>query len=325
MRIPSELSARGIDRIVAWSIPMTTRFRGITERDGLLLHGPAGWAEFSPFWDYDAAQSLPWLQAAIADACEARPALWRTDVPVNSTVPVVAPTLAARLARVGGASTAKVKVADAGSSLDEDAQRLEAVREALGADARLRIDANAAWTLEEALTALPVLDRAAGGLEYAEQPCASIEDLAAVRRRLDIPIAADESVRRAEDPLRVARAEAADVLVMKAQPLGGVRRCLDLADQAGLPVVVSSALETSIGLSAGLALAGAQPELEHACGLGTATLLTGDLVARPLHAEDGKLPVTRPVPDEELLTRHAAGPELTARWQQRLESGTQLL
>ncbi|HJB09751.1 MAG TPA: o-succinylbenzoate synthase [Candidatus Brachybacterium merdavium] len=319
MRIPSQLSARGIDRVVAWSIPLTTRFRGITERDGLLLHGPAGWAEFSPFWDYDAEQSLPWLQAAIADACQERPSPWRTDIPVNATIPVVAPALAARLARVGGASTAKVKVADPGSSLTEDAQRLEAVREALGADARLRIDANAAWTLQEALEALPVLDRAAGGLEYAEQPCASIEELAAVRRSLDVPIAADESVRRAEDPLRVARAEAADVLVMKAQPLGGVRRCLDLADQAGLPVAVSSALETSIGLSAGLALAGALPELDHACGLGTATLLTGDLVARPLHAEDGRLPVTRPVPDEELLARHAADPELNSRWQRRLE------
>ena len=318
MRIPSQLSARGIDRVVAWSIPLTTRFRGITERDGLLLHGPAGWAEFSPFWDYDAEQSLPWLQAAIADACQERPSPWRTDIPVNATIPVVAPALAARLARVGGASTAKVKVADPGSSLTEDAQRLEAVREALGADARLRIDANAAWTLQEALEALPVLDRAAGGLEYAEQPCASIEELAAVRRSLDVPIAADESVRRAEDPLRVARAEAADVLVMKVQPLGGVQRCLELAEQTGLPVVVSSALESSVGLSAGLALAAALPELPHACGLGTAMLLTGDLVDRPLHASGGMLPVGRQDPAPELLERHSAGAELTARWEERL-------
>ena len=325
MHIPSVLSARGIDRIVAWQVPMTTRFRGLTERDGLLLHGPAGWAEFSPFWDYDAAESAPWLHAALADACEERPAIWRTDIPVNVTIPVVAPALAARLARVGGASTAKVKVADPGSTLAEDAERLAAVREAMGADARIRIDANAAWSLEEALSALPVLERAAGGLEYAEQPCASIEDLAAVRRALDIPIAADESVRRAEDPLRVARAEAADVLVMKVQPLGGVRRCLDLADQAGLPVVVSSALETSIGLSAGLALAAALPELDHACGLGTATLLAGDLAARPLHADGGHLPVTRPVPQEELLERYAAGAELTARWQRRVEECVSLL
>ena len=163
-----------------------------------------------------------------------------------------------------------------------------------------------------------MLDRAAGGLEYAEQPCASIEDLASLRRALDVPIAADESVRRAEDPLRVARAEAADVLVMKVQPLGGVRRCLQLAEQAGLPVVVSSALETGVGLSAGLALAAALPELPHACGLATAALLTGDVTAEPLHATGGTIAAVRPEPTEEQLVRHAAGPELTARWQARL-------
>ena len=325
MRIPPELLERGIDRVTAWSIPMTTRFRRITERDGLLLHGPEGWAEFSPFWDYDAPESSAWLRAALEDATTPRPAAQRSEVEVNATIPVVPPVLAARIATVGGARTAKVKVADPGSSLEADADRLAAVREAMGPDARVRIDANAAWTYEEALAALPVLDRAAGGLEYAEQPCASLEDLAALRRALDIPIAADESVRRAEDPLRVARAEAADLLVMKVQPLGGVRRCLELAEEAGLPVVVSSALETSVGLSAGLAFAAALTELPHACGLATATLLTGDLVEEPLHASDGTLPVARPAPAEELLTRHAAGEELTARWEERLAACAALL
>lgn len=318
MQIPSSLRDLGIDEVRAWSIPMTTRFRGITERDGLLLHGPAGWAELSPFWDYDAAESAAWLRAALADATVERPSPLRHEVPVNVTIPVVPPVLAHRLATVGGATTAKVKVADPGSTLAEDADRLAAVRDAMGPAARLRIDANAAWSLEEALEALPVLDRAAGGLEYAEQPCAALEDLAAVRRALDIPIAADESVRRAEDPLRVARAEAADLLVMKVQPLGGVQRCLDLVEQAGLPVVVSSALESSVGLGAGLALAAALPELPHACGLGTATLLTGDLVDQPLHASDGMLPVARREPSATLLERHAAGAELAARWEQRL-------
>ena len=319
MRIPPALRERGIDRVHAWSIPMTTRFRGITERDGLLLHGPAGWTEFSPFWDYGAAESATWLRAALADAIEERPAPVRERVEVNATIPVLPAVLAHRIATVGGARTAKLKVADPGSSLAEDAERLEAVRDAMGPDARLRIDANAAWTLEEALEALPVLERAAGGLEYAEQPCASLEDLAALRRALDIPIAADESVRRAEDPLRVARAEAADLLVMKVQPLGGVRRCLELAEQAGLPVVVSSALESSVGLSAGLALAAALPELPHACGLATATLLTGDLVPEPLRATDGTLPVGRPEPAPELLERHAAAADLSDRWEQRLQ------
>lgn len=319
MQIPPALRDAGIDEVVAWSIPMTTRFRGLTERDGLLLHGPTGWAEFSPFWDYDPSESAAWLRAALADATEPRPEPRRTAVPINATVPVVAPALAARLARVGGATTAKVKVADPGSDLAADAERLEAVREAMGPGARIRIDANAAWSREEALRALPVLDRAAGGLEYAEQPCASIEDLAAVRRALDIPIAADESVRRAEDPLRVARADAADVLVMKVQPLGGVRRCLELAEQAGLPVVVSSALESSVGLSAGLALAAALPELPHACGLGTAALLTGDLLAEPLHAREGEIAVRRTAPDPVLLERHRAPDALAARWEMRLE------
>lgn len=319
MRIPPALAERGIDRVHAWSIPMTTRFRGITERDGLLLHGPAGWSELSPFWDYVAAESATWLRAALADATEERPDPLREEIEVNATIPVVPAVLAHRIATVGGARTAKVKVADPTSTLVEDAERLEAVRDALGPDAHLRIDANAAWSLEQAQEALPVLERAAGGLEYAEQPCASLEDLAVLRRTLGIRIAADESVRRAEDPLRVARAEAADVLVMKVQPLGGVRRCLELAEQAGLPVVVSSALESSVGLSAGLALAAALPELPHASGLATATLLTGDLVEEPLRAQGGMLPVARPEPAPALLERHAAPAELEARWARRLE------
>lgn len=318
MRIPSPIRDLGIDDARVYRIPMTTRFRRLTARDGMLLHGPEGWAEFSPFWDYDAAESAAWLRAALADATEPRPAPRREAVPVNATIPVVPPALAHRIATVGGASTAKVKVADPGATLAEDVARLEAVRDAMGPGARIRIDANAAWSLEEAREALPVLDRAAGGLEYAEQPCADIEDLAALRRELDIPIAADELVRRAEDPLRVARAEAADVLVMKVQPLGGVRRCLELAEQAGLPVVVSSALETSIGLSAGLALAAALPELPHACGLATGTLLTGDVVTERLLPAGGMIPVVRPEPPEELMTRAAADEDLTARWEERL-------
>jgi O-succinylbenzoate synthase len=325
MRIPDPLRELGIDAAVAWSIPLTTRFRRITRRDGVLLRGPQGWAEFSPFWDYDAAESAAWLRAAVADATTPRPAPVREQVEVNATIPVLAPALAHRIARVGGARTAKVKVADPTSTLAEDVARIEAVRDALGPGGRIRIDANAVWDLEQALHALPQLDAAADGLEYAEQPCAAIEDLAALRRALDIPIAADESVRRAEDPLRVARAEAADVLVMKVQPLGGVQRCLDLAAEAGLPVVISSAIESSIGLSAGIAAAAALPRLPHACGLATATLLTDDLVADPLHAVDGALPVRCPTPEPDLLTRHAASAELTRAWQDRLAACTAIL
>jgi O-succinylbenzoate synthase len=325
MRIPAVLRERGIEDARCWSIPMTTRFRGITARDGVVLRGPEGWSEFSPFWDYDPAESAAWLRCALADATAPRPAPLRESVEVNVTIPVVPPALAHRLATVGGARTAKVKVADVASSLPEDLARLEAVRDALGPDARIRVDANARWDRDEAIDAIPQLDRAAGGLEYVEQPVASLEDLAAVRRAVDVPIAADELVRRAEDPLRVARAGAADVLVMKVQPLGGVERCLELAAEADLPVVVSSALESSVGLSAGLAFAAALPELGHACGLATAVLLTGDLVSRPLRAESGTIPVGRPEPETELLEAHCAPRELTARWEQRLEACTQLL
>jgi O-succinylbenzoate synthase len=325
MRIPAPLRERGIEDARVWSIPMTTRFRGITSRDGVVLRGPAGWAEFSPFWDYAAAESAAWLRCALAEATEPRPAPVRERIDVNATIPVVPAVLAHRLATVGGARTAKVKVADAASSLSEDLERLEAVRDALGPQARIRVDANARWDLEEAISAIPQLDRAAGGLEYVEQPVATLEDLAAVRRAVEVPIAADELVRRAEDPLRVARADAADILVIKVQPLGGISRCLEIADGAGLPVVVSSALETSVGLSAGLALAAALPRLDHACGLATGVLLTGDLVREPLRAQDGTIPVLRPEPDAELLEAHAAPHDLTARWEQRLEECTQQL
>lgn len=318
LNVPPSLRELGIDSARAWSIPMTTRFRRITVREGVLLHGPAGWSEFSPFWDYDVEESSAWLRAALEDATTPRPEPLRHRVPVNVTIPVVAPERARELAVIGGARTAKVKVADPGSTPAQDAARLRAVREAMGPDAAIRIDANAAWTLAEALEVLPLLDAAAGGLEYAEQPVASIEDMAALRRRVDIPLAADELVRRAEDPLRVARAGAADLLVMKVQPLGGIRRCLALAAEAGLPVVVSSALESSIGLAAGAALAAALPDLPSACGLATGSLLTGDLVDPALRARDGELDVRRDDADPALLLAHAAGEDAAGRWQARL-------
>lgn len=318
MTVPAALRDLGIDRAHAWSIPMTTRFRRITVREGVLLRGPAGWAEFSPFGDYDDVESSAWLAAALEDATTARPEPLRDRIPVNVTIPVVTPERAHEIARVGGARTAKVKVADPGTTPSQDAARLEAVRDALGPAARIRVDANAAWTLEEALAVLPLLDRAAGGLEYAEQPVASIEDMATLRRRLDVPLAADELVRRAEDPLRVARAGAADLLVMKVQPLGGIRRCLTLAAEAGLPVVVSSALETSIGLAAGCAAAAALPELPFACGLATGALLTADVTAHPLRTVDGLLPVRRDDPDPDALAACAADGDVRERWERRL-------
>jgi O-succinylbenzoate synthase len=301
-----------------WSVPMTTRFRGITVREGMLVRGPAGWGEFSPFLEYDARVAAPWLRAAREAAFEGWPAPLRDSIPVNVTVPAVGPEAAARIVRAGGCRTAKVKVAEPGQTLAEERERLEAVREALGPGGRIRVDANGLWSVDEAVAAIRALDRAAGGLEYVEQPVASVEDLALVRRKVDVPIAADESIRRAEDPYRVRDLEAADVAVLKVQPLGGVAACLRIAEDIGLPVVVSSALETSVGIAAGVALAAALPELPYACGLATVQLLTDDVADRPLLPVDGALPVTPLRVDPAALERLAAPPERQQHWHARL-------
>jgi O-succinylbenzoate synthase len=297
-----------------YAIPLRTRFRDIDVREGVLIYGPAGWAEFSPFREYDDAEAASWWRAAREAADDGWPPSVRTRVPVNATVPAVSPEdVAGVLARFPGCTTAKVKVAAAGQSPAEDEDRLRAVRDELGPGGRIRVDANGAWGVERAISLLPRYDRAAGGLEYAEQPCKTTEELAAVRRKLDIPIAADESIRRAGDPLQVASREAADVAVLKVQPLGGVRACLRIAEQIGLPVVVSSALETSVGIAAGVALAAALPELPYACGLATVSLLAHDVVDDPLVAVGGALPVRRPVPSETRLAAVRAD-EPTAIW-----------
>jgi O-succinylbenzoate synthase len=190
------------------------------------------------------------------------------------------------------------------------------VRDALGSAGKVRVDAIGGWDLDTAERMVRLLDRAAGGLEYVEQPCRTVEELAALRRRVDVPVAADESIRRAEDPLRVARLEAADVAVLKVQPLGGVAAALRVAEQIGLPVVVSSALETSVGIAAGVALAAALPRLDHACGLASLALLAGDVTSAPFTVVDGSLQVGRPEPD--LAAAVAAPLAVRARWLARL-------
>ena len=286
----------------------------------MLIEGPRGWGEFCPFPEYGDAEAAAWLAAAVEQATSDPPAPLRTHVPVNVTVPAVDPERAHDIVTRSGCRTAKVKVADHAGSLPDDLARVEAVRAALGPGGAVRVDANGAWDVDTAVAAVRALDRAAGGLEYVEQPCPTIDELAAVRRRVDTPVAADESIRRADDPLRVAVAGAADVAVVKCAPLGGVRRALRVGEAAGLPCVVSSALETSVGLAAGLALAGALPTLDLACGLGTATLLGADVVARPLHPVDGRLPVPRtpPAPDPALVDAHPAAPDRARWWRARL-------
>ena len=302
-----------------YSIPMRTRFRGITVREGVLLRGDFGWGEFSPFLEYDAPTARPWLAAALEAAAGDWPEPLRHEVPVNVTVPACDPDRARQIVLASnGCRTAKVKVAEPGQAVAQDEARLEAVRDAIGVDGLVRVDANGGWSVDEAVATIPLLDRAAGGLEYVEQPVATVEDLALVRRRVDVPIAADESIRRAEDPYRVRDLQAADIAVLKVQPLGGVRACLRIADDIGLPVVVSSAIETSVGIAAGVALAAALPELRHACGLATVQLLAGDVTDRPLLPVGGMLPVRRPEVSESLLDRWSAGPERRDHWAGRL-------
>jgi o-succinylbenzoate synthase len=304
---PRERLSALLPAVRAFAIPMRTRFRGITVREGALIEGPAGWGEFSPFAEYGPRECARWLACALEAACSGWPAPVRDRVGVNVTVPAVSPQRAREIVAGSGCRTAKVKVAEAGQSDADDIARVEAVRDAIGPAGRVRVDANGAWDVGHAERMLAAL--APFGLEYAEQPCASLPELAELRRRVGVPLAADESVRRAEDPLAVRAAGAADIVVLKAQPLGGVRAALRVAAACGLPVVVSSAVESSVGLAAGVALAAALPELSYDCGLATMSLLTGDVTGEPLASADGMLPVrSSVVPDPERLSAWETDP-----------------
>jgi o-succinylbenzoate synthase len=318
-----------LDGAVVVAQPLHTRFRGTTVREAMLLHGPAGWSEFSPFPEYGPGESARWLAAAIEAGWQGWPAPLRSSVPVNATVPAVP---AADVGRVldsfGDVPAVKVKVAEAGQTLDDDVARVAEVRR-LRPDAALRIDANQAWDHGDALAAL--LRLAEFDLEYAEQPVAGIDGLARLREALHaagtpLRIAADESVRKETDPLAVARAGAADLVVVKVQPLGGVRRALAIVETAGLDAVVSSALDTSVGIAGGVALAACLPRLPHACGLGTVALFGEDVVVPPWlpgmygAAAAGHLaPLERPVPDAGAVARLRAGEDRQAWWRERLE------
>ena len=304
----------------AFAIPMTTKFRGITVREGALIQGPAGWGEFSPFAEYGPRESARWLASALEAAMAGWPAPVRAQVPVNVTVPAVPAGRAHEIAASSGCRTAKVKVAERGQADADDIARVEAVRDALGPDGKVRIDVNGHWDVAHATRMLAELDRF--GLEYAEQPCATLDEMAELRRAVRVPLAADESIRRAEDPLRVRAAGAADIVVLKVQPLGGVRAALRIAEACGLPVVVSSAVDSSVGLAAGVALAAALPELPYACGLGTMSLLAGDVTATPLVPAQGMLPVRRPPVSPAELARWEVDP---GPWRDRAAAAVKFL
>jgi len=301
------------------ALPMRVRFRGITTREAVVLRGPAGWTEFSPFVEYDDAEAAAWLRATVDFGwTDHEPAA--DSVPVNATVPAIAADdVADLLARYPGCTTAKVKVAEPGTTVDDDVARVAAVRRVMGPEATVRIDANGLWSVEQAAAALERL--APFDLQYAEQPCATVPELAELRSRiagLGVRVAADESVRKASDPLAVARAGAADVLVVKAQPLGGITAARAVIADAGLPCVVSSALDTSVGLGMGAFLAAAAMTPGYAAGLGTAAMFAGDVTADPLLPVGGRVPVRRVDVAAEQVERYAASPERTAWWRARV-------
>jgi O-succinylbenzoate synthase len=279
-----------------YRIPFRVPFRGLTAREGFVFEGPHGWAEWSPLpWRTD-EEGMVWRRAADEAANDGWPPPVRHSIPVNVTVPDVDAETAHRIVALSGCTTAKVKVGTVG-----DDERVAAVRDALGPGGAIRLDANGAWSVDDAERAIARLQR--HGLEYVEQPVESLDEMCELRRRIDVPLAVDEPARSVEGAVEAARREAADVLIVKVQPIGGVRAGLEAAERSGLPVVVSSALETSIGLAAGVALAAALPELPYACGLGTLLLLEGDITDAPLLPVDGRLPVRRPAVSERALSR----------------------
>jgi O-succinylbenzoate synthase len=293
------------------ALPMRVRFRGITVREVALIDGPAGWGEFGAFLEYPPAEAALWLASGIEAAYGVSPVPRRDRIPINATVPAVpAAQVPEVLARFPGAATAKVKVAESGQTLADDIARVAAVRALVPV---VRVDANGGWTVDQAVRAAASL----GPLEYLEQPCATVEELAQLRRLIDVPVAADESIRKADDPFRVVALAAADIAVVKVAPLGGVSRLLEIATAIGIPLVVSSALDSAVGMSRGLLAAACLPDLPHACGLGTGGLFVEDVVdaAPPV---DGYLPVGPVTPDPARLAGLAVGPDRRQWWIERV-------
>lgn len=306
------------DTAVIFAVPLHDEFGGLTVCEGMLIEGPQGWGEFSPPGGCDDRQAARWLTAAIEVGTVGWPDPVRGRVPVAVTVPSVDPARAAQIVTEAGCRTAAVRVADRADSLADDVARLEAVRDALGPSGAIRCDANGNWDLEAAAAAVPVLDRAAGGLEFVEQPCRDLDEVAALRSRVDVAIAVDQSIREAADPLRLPLIEAADIAVLNVGALGGVRRSLRVAESCGLPCVVAGELASSVGMAGGLALAGVIPDVGFASALGV-RLLSGDVVSegRSLVPVDGHLPVAPmpPGPDPVRLQRFTAtDPQTVARW-----------
>jgi O-succinylbenzoate synthase len=324
------LLAQLLNEAVPFALPLRRRFRGLDVREGVLIRGPRGWGEFAPFDDYPDTAAARWLGSAVEAAFGTWAVPLREVVEVNAIIPAVGSDDAIVLARQAvlerGCRTVKVKID--GDDPGADEARVAGVRDVLDTVlgrgvGRLRIDANAAWTVDGAAAALRRLS--AYGLEYVEQPCRTLAELRELRSRIDVPVAADESIRSAADPASVPVREYADIAICKPAPLGGVAECLRVAERVGLPVVVSGSLDSSVGLAVAVAAAAAMPDLPYACGLGTGALLADDLVPVTSVAEAGVLPVERALPDLERLVaaRDRVSPARTAYWRTRIEAAWQ--
>ena len=299
-------------RVVA--LPTTTNFRGVTVREVALIHGESGWGEFSPFLEYDDAESAPWLACAIEAATQPKPKLFRTEVTVNGTIPALndREELEKVVSSFPGVTTFKVKV---GSNSSEDIARINVLR-SLRPNAKLRIDANGLLSVEQAVSLLQLV----GDIEYIEQPCATVEELRELKKRVDVKIVGDEVLRKAKDPFAIDLSGAVDYLMLKVQPLGGIKRAHQLAQHHKLPVVVSSALESAVGIKYGLTLAASFEDMNFDCGLGTGSLLAKNVAQLPI--VDGKIQISDVVPNLEGLDVSADRHEW---WKNRIMRTAELL
>jgi len=299
-------------RVVA--LPMKTKFRGIQTREVALIQGEFGWGEFSPFLEYDDAESAPWLASAIEAATQPKPELYRTEVSVNGTIPALndVQDLDRIINSFPGVKTFKVKV---GSDVSEDLQRLDLIR-SIRPDAVIRIDVNGLWSVDEA----EIFLNSVGEIEYVEQPCATIEELRELKKRVDVKIVGDEVLRKAKDPFNVNLSDAIDFLMLKVQPLGGIKRAHKLAEHHNLPVVVSSALESAVGINYGLILAASFQDMNFDCGLGTGSLMAKNVADLPI--VDGKITIADLVPNFDGLNVSADRYEW---WKNRIMRTSELL
>ncbi len=298
-------------RVIA--LPTKTNFRGVTNREIALFRGATGWAEFSPFLEYSPEECVPWLQSMITAATQAPPKMYREEIKVNGTIPELddAAEIEEIVKSFPGVSTFKVKV---GAELTADITRLKVIRR-LAPDAKLRIDVNGAWSVASAVENLTAIYDEVGPLEYVEQPCATIDELYKLKEMIKTPllIAADEVIRKAYDPFAVNLQGAVDILVLKVAPLGGIERAHQIADHFQLPIVISSALESAVGISYGLKLAASFKELTFDCGLGTGSLLSQDVANLPII--DGAITVVDVKPQYEAFE---VSPERHQWWKNRL-------